>query len=336
MNFFRKMRAPIFFEVSNSAGLKLEQLQSINASHLPADIRKKLEDDIKKTILGINGEQNVAYELQNSRMPMYALQDLHLSDGQSSAQVDFIVITRKCIFVIECKNLYGNIQINNNGDFIRKVDWKDKKEEGMRSPIRQNQIHLDVIKELMFYKKRGLFTSEASFERAFHNMFRPVVVIANDRTVIDDRYAPAETKELVTRSDRLVAYIKQVNEQVDAPESSDKQLEAMAQFFYDAHTVRNVDYAERYRSQMIPEDKKTCPKCGKEMVMRVSSKTGDDYLGCTGYNETEAGCRHIEKACPKCEKEMVMKASHAGVDFLGCTGYKRDGGCKHTISVGKK
>jgi len=137
MSLFRKLKEPVFLTESRSAELKLEQLQSIDANRLPADVRGRLEDEIKRTILGMKGERNLAYELQNSYMPMIVLQDLFLEQGTSSAQVDFLVITRKCVFVIECKNLYGNIQINSNGNFIRTVDWGAKKEEGMYSPVRQ-------------------------------------------------------------------------------------------------------------------------------------------------------------------------------------------------------
>lgn len=51
-------------------------------------------------------------------MPMYILHDLYIEDGELSVQIDYLVITRKICFVIECKNLYGDIEINNSGDFV--------------------------------------------------------------------------------------------------------------------------------------------------------------------------------------------------------------------------
>jgi len=288
MSLFRKLREPIFFEVSNSAGLKLEQLQSIDASRLPAGARDKLDADVKKTTLGIKGESNVAYELKNSSMPMAVIQDLYLEQGTSSAQIDFLVITRKCVFVIECKNLYGNIQINNNGSFVRTGDWRTKIEEGMYSPVRQNQIHLDVIKKLRF-KEKGLFTSEATFEREFNNVFCPVVVLANERSVLNDRYAPADVKALVTRSDSLVEYIASINNYSNAPVLSDKQMETLTMFFVNANVERSVDYAKTFRDEMIQEDKNACPvcpKCGNEMVQREAKKgptAGKKFWGCPGF-----------------------------------------------------
>jgi len=139
---------------------------------------------------------------------------------------------------------------------------------------------------MLRFKEKGLFTSEASFEREFHNVFRPVVVLANEKSALNDRYASADIKALVTRSDRLVAYIKHMNEHAGIPEMSDKQMQTLAKFFDYAHTTKDVDYTEKYRLQMIEEDKKACPKCGKEMVLRESKRgatAGNKFWGCTGY-----------------------------------------------------
>lgn len=72
---------------------------------------------------------------------------LETSSG-TSAQIDFLVITNKLNFVIECKNLFGNIEINSKGDFIRTIQYGNKKyKEGIYSPITQNERHLAVLKE---------------------------------------------------------------------------------------------------------------------------------------------------------------------------------------------
>ena len=80
---------------------------------------------------------------------MYILHDIYLEYGDVSAQIDYIVVTRKLIFIIECKNLYGNIEINSNGDFIRTMEYgRRTKKEGIYSPITQNKRHLELIKSI--------------------------------------------------------------------------------------------------------------------------------------------------------------------------------------------
>ncbi|MHB9143506.1 MAG: nuclease-related domain-containing protein, partial [Paludibacter sp.] len=83
------------------------------------EITDAIELEIRLVEAGIAGEKQVRFELENSHIPMYILHDLYIEYEGLTAQIDYLIITRKHQFVIECKNLYGNIEINNAGDFIR-------------------------------------------------------------------------------------------------------------------------------------------------------------------------------------------------------------------------
>ena len=98
---------------------------------------------------GIIGEDNILFELKNSGMDMVVLHDLYIeSVSGASAQIDFLVLTPKINFVLECKNLFGNIEINSKGDFIRTIRCGGRYyKEGIYSPITQNQRHLQVLNE---------------------------------------------------------------------------------------------------------------------------------------------------------------------------------------------
>jgi len=256
-----------------------------NRDCLPTDIQAKLDSQINIVSHGINGENNVAYELKNSGMAMYVLQDIYVEHDGLSAQIDFLVITRKGIFVIECKNLYGNILINDRGDFIR--TGGSKKDVGIYSPVEQNRKHMNVIKQLRFEEKSRL-TSKISFETNFRNIYRSVIVIANEKTILNDIHAPTDVKALVTRSDSLIRYITHVNEQINISESSDKEMEMLARFFYEAHVERDIDYAADYRIKTLPPDDRMCPDCGRKMVQRTAKKgsnAGTQFWGCSGYPE---------------------------------------------------
>jgi len=50
---------------------------------------------------------------------MYILHDIYLEVDGLSAQIDYIVVTRKIIFIIECKNLIGNIEVDKRKTCIR-------------------------------------------------------------------------------------------------------------------------------------------------------------------------------------------------------------------------
>jgi hypothetical protein len=58
---------------------------------------------------------------------MYILHDIHLETDGLTAQIDYIVITRKVNFIIECKNLIGNIIADRDGNFIREYQLGNRK-----------------------------------------------------------------------------------------------------------------------------------------------------------------------------------------------------------------
>ena len=67
---------------------------------------------------------------------MFILHDLNLAFEGLSAQIDYLIVTRKCVFLLECKNLFGNIEINSNGNFIRRASHNKRYQtEGIYSPI---------------------------------------------------------------------------------------------------------------------------------------------------------------------------------------------------------
>lgn len=119
-----------------------------------------------------------------------------------TAQIDYLVLTKKQVFVIECKNLWGNITINNRGDFIRTIG---NKKIGMYNPITQNQRHLEIIKQVRKEAKTNVLT-QYLFDKNFEDIYKSLIVLANEKSVVQDYYAPKEIKNQILRYDRLNAY----------------------------------------------------------------------------------------------------------------------------------
>lgn len=252
MGLFDKLKEPIFLKETSSAKEQLAQLKLFLAN-VPNDVKSKVEQDIKLLEAGIYGEDNIIYELKNSHLPMYIIHDLYLEDNGLTAQIDFLIITRKRHFIIECKNLIGNIEINTAGDFIRTMQYNGKyKKEGIYSPITQNKRHLELLRQLRAKSKTN-FLTKALYENNFYNMYRPIVVLANPKTILNVKYAKKEIKEQVIKADQLIEYIKTSNTQWDSEPRSDKKMLELAEFFLDLHTENKVDYLEKYRNLELEE-----------------------------------------------------------------------------------
>ena len=252
MGLIHRMKEPVFLKESSNAEIMLEKLRELEPE-LNEEGKAVLRQDIKYLEYGIEGEKRIAYELKNSHMPMYILHDLYLEDGELSAQIDYLVITRKICFVIECKNLYGDIEINNAGDFIRTIEYGGKrKREGIYSPITQNERHLELIKK-MKSDRRSNFITKFMVQKTFNDFYKAIIVLANPKTVLNARYAKKEIKEKVIRADKLITYIKDMYKNSKESADSDERMRQWAESFLALHKESNKDYIEKYKKYRITE-----------------------------------------------------------------------------------
>ncbi len=301
MGLFDKIKEPIFLKEDSSAMMQLSALQEL-AKTASGQLAERIDQEIKLVEAGIYGENTIKYELKNSHIPMFVLHDLYLEYGGLTAQIDFLIITRKHQFVIECKNLYGNIEITSAGDFIRTVTFgRHTRKEGLYSPITQNRRHLDLIKQIRMAEKGNMLT-KALFDNAFDNSYRSIVVLANPKTILNAKYAKKEIKSKVIRADQLTAYIREADADPNAVTSSEKTMEYLANYFLGIHKPMTVDYTAKFREQLgvadVAEEKPVvekaaegndpvlCPKCGAVMVRRKAAKganAGSEFYGCPNF-----------------------------------------------------
>lgn len=258
MRLFDKLNGPLIYKDSDYAR---NQLEVLNGLHDKASGEKKrlIAQDIRLLEYGIKGEENVLFELMNSFMPMLVLRDLHLQYDGLSAQIDFLVVTRKLTFLIECKNMFGDIEVNNAGDFILTLEFDGKKKkEGIYSPITQNKRHLELLKAIRRDSISNVIIRMA-FEKFFDDNYKSIIVMANPKTVLDVRKADKGIRDQIIRNDQLVAYIKEMTVKSKNEASSDKTMYEQAERFANLHKPLDRDYTSKYiidsghESKSIPE-----------------------------------------------------------------------------------
>lgn len=62
---------------------------------------------------------------------------------------------------------------------------------------------------------------------------------------------------------------------------------------------------------------KTCPLCGRPMVVRTNSLNGSEFLACTGYRgraPEDGGCSHTEKVP---ESYRLRQQGHPELPLFG-------------------
>lgn len=288
----------------------LSKLQELRAS-VPdsSHAAEKVDKEIAVTEAGIYGEDSILFELKNSGMDLVVIRDLFIQTQKGrTAQIDFFVITPYANVIIECKNLFGNIEINNKGDFIRTFNFKGHYyKEGIYSPITQNERHLDVYKDC-WEDNKGLVTKLIA-GKFFADYNKTIVVLANPKTVVNDKFAKKEIKQQVIRCDQLVNFLKNLktddHRNLKAMRESGERVLAMnvqdrtdyLNKFKEFEQEVKSEFSKAEQSQDIKkmDDNTTmkCPRCGGQLILRVAKKgtnAGNRFYGCSNYPK----CRYIQ------------------------------------------
>lgn len=258
MGLFSKKIGPVFLKETSDTAEFIRKMQELREK-AAGNMKKAVEKQISLAKYGEIGENNVAFELKSSGMDMYILHDIYLETEALSAQIDYLVVTRKHIYVIECKNLIGNIEIDSTGNFVRTYElFGRKNKEGIYSPITQNKRHLQVLKEIR-KESKGNFFSKMLFESGFDDNYKSLVVLANPKTYLNAKYAKKEVKEQVIRADQLIEYIKRTDESSKNATMSENDMLAIANFFLEKNKSERSDYARKYEEMLAevnqPENK---------------------------------------------------------------------------------
>lgn len=270
MSLFQRKIGTVFFKESSETAEYIEKLEHL-CDKTEGAFKRDIEKQIKLARYGADGENKVAYELKTSGIDMYVLHDVYFEINGISAQIDYIVITRKRVYILECKNLIGNIEIDSSGSFVRTYELFGRKvKEGIYSPITQNKRHLQVLKELRKNSKSN-FISRMIFEKNFDEVHKSVVVLANPKTCLNARYAPKEIKQQVIRADQLIAYIKEMDSLVKENTMSEKQMKELAGFYLEKNVPGHSDYAKKYEA-MIENLKAKGKEISEEVIDKQNTR----------------------------------------------------------------
>lgn len=204
MKLFNKFTETIFYKNYSELEKQIDILKKLNKKYPD---NKKIALRLKLAELGLQGEKQIEFELKNANIGMYVLHDVNICIDDLKAQIDYIIITPAYTYFVECKNLIGNIIVNERGEFIREYTYNGKKyKEGIYSPLRQATRHIEVYKKIWQSQHNPIF--QKIFGNNFDKWNKPLVVLANNKSVIDTRKAPKDIKNKIVRSDYLINLIK--------------------------------------------------------------------------------------------------------------------------------
>lgn len=324
---------PVFLKENSEASVFMEKMQ-ILLERAEGECKKEIDKQLKIASYGLAGEETIAFELKNSGLDMFILHDIYLQYEDLSAQIDYLIVAPKNIYVIECKNLIGNIEIDNKGGFIRSYNLFGKKlTEGIYSPITQNERHLNVIKAIR--RKEHNTLTKFFFEKNFDNTYKSIVCLANPKTILNDKYAKKEVKDKVVRADQLIACIKRMEQESKNEKISEKSMRKLAEFFLNSSVPNKSDYASKYEDMLKQINLDTMTENPVQNAKTIHNETTIQDKNTIPNEKSVQNQKNIqndmpaedEKLCPKCGGKLILRTAkrgdYAGSQFYGCENYPK-------------
>lgn len=242
-----RFKDTVFYKENSDLQDKYDALKKLN------DEYPNNEDLLSELFIvkkGLDGENEIAYQLKKAHIGMYVLRDIKVKYEDLTAQIDYVIITPVYTYYVECKNLVGNITVTDKGDFIREFTVNGKKiKKGMYSPLRQVEAQREVIRKI--WESNSSTIKKFLASKNFDYYRRVLVVAANQDTILNTNRAPKEMKYKILRADSLIRQIEyDLNHRGnDEYLDSKKSMEEVAQSYVNLSNNEDINYYEYYKNK---------------------------------------------------------------------------------------
>lgn len=292
----RTIQNPIFIKNFSKDNHQLSALNELTNKIVDGEKKDNIERDIKYLKYGLDGENNVYFELKNSFLPILCLHDVRVKYEDYVAQLDFVVISNKFTCILETKKLSGNITIDQDGNFVRTLKNRFGKEykEGIYSPITQNARHIDIIKYVL------------AKELKINNMpILSLVVMANPKTIINKYRCPEEIEKSIIKYDQIkVTLGRYLNDKANTYDLPEKDMYNIANLLVKLNTPLNIDLVEKYQLANDDFQKKDEAQLREELTTyRLQTSRAENIKAYYIFNNNEM--EDMIAKYPRTEEELL-------------------------------
>ena len=158
----------VIFKANDTLNNNIKNLMNKQKTESSALKNNALNYQILLFKIGELGESKVLDELKYSFYPMNIIKDISINIGEFHCQIDFLIITKKSIYLIECKNNGANLKIDSNGSFYLVKEGK------------KNRI-FSVLNQI---ERQKMILEQLDFDVDIKNI-QPIIVYANEETGIE-------------------------------------------------------------------------------------------------------------------------------------------------------
>lgn len=215
----------IIFKANDTLNNNIKNLMNKQKTESSALKNNALNYQILLFKIGELGESKVLDELKYSFYPMNIIKDISINIGEFHCQIDFLIITKKSIYLIECKNNGANLKIDSNGSFYLVKEGK------------KNRI-FSVLNQI---ERQKMILEQLEFDVDIKNI-QPIIVYANEETGIEIEDETILRGIDVINLDRLNSLIREKEKDLEEI-YTEEEIEKIKNKLLDP-ILKNSDYVE--------------------------------------------------------------------------------------------
>lgn len=215
----------VIFKANDTLNNNIKNLMNKKKTESSALKNNALNYQILLFKIGELGESKVLDELKYSFYPMNIIKDISINIGEFHCQIDFLIITKKSIYLIECKNNGANLKIDSNGSFYLVKEGK------------KNRI-FSVLNQI---ERQKMILEQLDFDVDIKNI-QPIIVYANEETGIEIEDETILRGIDVINLDRLNSLIREKEKDLEEI-YTEEEIEIIKNKLLDP-ILKNSDYVE--------------------------------------------------------------------------------------------
>ena len=215
----------VIFKANDTLNNNVKNLMNKQKTESSALKNNALNYQILLFKIGELGESKVLDELKYSFYPMNIIKDISINIGEFHCQIDFLIITKKSIYLIECKNNGANLKIDSNGSFYLVKEGK------------KNRI-FSVLNQI---ERQKMILEQLDFDVDIKNI-QPIIVYANEETGIEIEDETILRGIDVINLDRLNSLIREKEKDLEEI-YTEEEIEIIKNKLLDP-ILKNSDYVE--------------------------------------------------------------------------------------------
>ncbi|MDQ0154209.1 NERD domain-containing protein [Robertmurraya andreesenii] len=246
-------------EIAKPVRLKKLEALSLRISDLHPKAPEVTQDLIRQKS-GYKGERAVAYYLDFlPEKETFIFHNLRLPTVKHHFQIDFLALTRHAAFILECKNIFGELFFDSS--FNQLIRTANNQEEGFPDPVSQVKWHQKQLHHWLEHHNLG------------HLPIHPLVVMSNPTAILKKSPNDREITKTVVKIQNLIERMEEIESRNTQEILELKDMRKLSKTLLRVHTPEDIDILKYYginKSEITTGVQ--CPECKQFAMVRCKRK----------------------------------------------------------------